>query len=559
MSNPTWPEGQPSPAGESSPVQGRGPSEPVHGAPDPAQGWPYPQAGNLAYPPSPYGPPAQEFGAPGAAGAAGEYPYPRPAAPSQPLYGQPFGSGQYPPAAPFGQPGAPSQGYPSGYGGAYSRPLANEEPTVANSAFGQPAGPSAPMYGYQGAPSVPMYGYQTAPSVPMYGQQGQWGPPSQGFPGAPGPFAAPPARKSRKGLWIALAAVVVLLAVVGSGAVVVVTQLGAPAAAAVQFCNTLKTQNYGAAYDMFSTSLRQQVSEPDFTQGAHTLDTVQGTVTACGQSTASSAYSYSFGASTATVQTDVTRGTAGTLHGLLHLKQENGTWRVDRVDTSLLGVNLNALKTLGTFCEGLKAQNYTATYAMLVTVTQDEVSQSAFTTQGQIHDQIDGNVTTCAVTGIPPGNSDSQDDLMVGITRSKLSTQTGQVELSFEDGGWRVNVEDANLFGSDLGPLTVGNQFCADLKKGDYNGAYSLLSNDLKSAIGSEQTFASAITPPYGLQWGASTPDLTTYKASDTSASYDLSIKLVDPSSGQSAGVPTTLSFVKQGSNWQISDINFHS
>ena len=583
MSNPTWPEGQaPAPDGTSH-AEGQPPAEPHPYAPHAPQGWPNPQPANAM----PYGPPAQPEGF-GVPGPMGEYPYAAPAAPSQPLAGQPFGSGQYPPAqyppAPtFGQPGAPSQGFPGGYGGTFSRPLPPDDPTVANIPPGQPGASSTPLYGYQGAPSVPLYGQPAAPStplygqpgapstpfygqpaapsMPMYGQPGQWGPPSQGFPGAAGPFAAPPPsapRKSRKGLWITLGAVVVLLAIVGSGAAVVVTQLGAPAVAAVQFCTMLKTQNYDAAYGMFSSSLRQQFSEPDFAKGAQTLDSVQGTVTACGKSAASNAYSYSFGASTATVQTDLSRGTAGTLHGVVHLKQENGVWKVDDLDTSLLGVNLNALKTAGTFCDDLKSQDYSSAYTMLVTVLRDESSQSVFTSQAQLHDQIDGNVKTCAVTSIPAGNTDTQDDLMVAVTRSKLSTQTAQVELVIENGSWKINVEDAALFGSDLGPLSVGNQFCADLKKGDYAGAYNLLSGDLKSAIGSQQQFVSAVTPPNGLRWGNSSPDLSTYKVSGDSASYDVSIKIVDPASGASIAVPTTLSFTKQGTSWQISDINFH-
>jgi hypothetical protein len=113
----------------------------------------------------------------------------------------------YPPYPPYGQPGS----FP-GYGG--------EGPQQGYPAYGQPTGPSVPLYGQPAPPpGYPPYGQGQGapPTVPLYGQGapgGMHAPPSmpmygQGMP--PGYVMAPPARKSRVGLWVTLSLVAVLV------------------------------------------------------------------------------------------------------------------------------------------------------------------------------------------------------------------------------------------------------------------------------------------------------------------------------------------------------------
>ncbi len=229
------------------------------------------------------------------------------------------------------------------------------DPTAqASSPYGPPAAPSQPMYA---APSQPMY---AAPSQPMYAA------PSQPMDGAPGQFGqiAQPRKRSLKGLWIALAIVVVLLALAGGGVVYALTQLAAPAAAAISFCNDLKTQSYTPAYQLLSTKLQGQFTQVQFTQGSQALDGVEGTVTSCKQGTGN-AYAYSFGGTTATLLAVITRSKQGDLSGTIHLKSENGTWKVDGLDTSLLGANLASLQQTLTFCTALAAKDYSSAYSQL--------------------------------------------------------------------------------------------------------------------------------------------------------------------------------------------------
>jgi hypothetical protein len=66
--------------------------------------------------------------------------------------------------------------------------------------------------------------------------------------------------------------------------------------------------------------------------------------------------------------------------------------------------------------------------------------------------------------------------------------------------------------------------------------------------------FIAAFTLPKGLCWGGCTPHLDTYTASDSSASYDVDLKVVLTASVQSETTAITLSFVNDGSKWLLND-----
>jgi hypothetical protein len=393
-----------------------------------------------------------------------------------------------------------------------------------------------------------------------YGQPGQptptWtaGPPT--MPGAPVATMSPPTppKKSLRWLWITLGVIAALLVVVGGGGAFALSQYLAPATAAVSFCSDLKAQNYTAAYGLLSSNLKSQLTQDTFVQGSGELDTAEGKVTACGQASGSNVYTYSLGSSTAEVKASITRSTAGALEGVVHLKNENGSWKVDGLDTSLLGVSLGALQAAGAFCAAMQTQNYSAAYALLGAQAQAVVKQADFTQASTAHDAIDGPVNACGLAMLGPGNTDTSASLVVSITRSKLGAKQGALNLDVESGLWKIANIAPEIQGSNLDPLLVANQFCIDLVTGKYADAYSLLSAH-QHTLATEAQFASSIALPSPLKWSGCTPDYSTYTVSTTSASFKAALKFTDTANGQSASVNFKLSFVQEGGSWKLDDI----
>jgi hypothetical protein len=438
---------------------------------------------------------------------AGQQPYPAPyqTPGSQPLnpYGTPLDPGQT--ANPYLPPGT-------------------------NPPYGQPAGPSQPMY---------PYGQPAAPSQPMW-QQGPFGQPSA-------PPAAP--KRSRTWLWITLAVVVVLLAGLGGGAVFAIQQLQAPANVAVQFCNDLKTQDYASAYGLLGSSLQGQYTGDQFKQGSQILDTVEGPVTACKQASGSNAYSYSLGASSATLSAVITRAKQGDLTGTLHLASQNGTWKVSAVDTSLLGVNLGALATAGTFCQALQAKDYSTAYGLLGSTAQSQISQADFQASTVIWDQLDGPVTGCTLTGLGAGNSDTAAALTVSLTRQTRGAQSGSLGMDVEGGAWKISQVDSTLFGTDLDPLIVGTAFCDAIVATKFDVAYALLTSDLQGQYSKAQ-FADIFRLPAGIKYVSCAPKLSTYKVNGSDANLDMTVKINN--GGTNENHTFKLALTKEGTDWKI-------
>ena len=496
--------------------------------------------------PSPYGPapsqPASPFGSsndPGQHGQYGQYGQygQQPPAQTPNPYEQPGSQSGYPaspyeqtggatyPSSPYGQPAAPSRPMSS-----YSQ----DDPTVQSTPFSRPAAPSQPMY---------PYGQPAAPSQPL-APYGQFGPSTYAPP-------QPPQRKrSLTWLWITLGALVVLIAAGGGGAIYVVSQLVAPAAAATQFCNDLKTQSYDAAYTLLSSSMRAQYSHDQYVQGNQALDQLEGQVTACKPQTSGSGYHYGFGATTAAVAASISRNKqSSSLTGSLRLVSEGGAWKVSAVDTSLLGVNLGALQTATAFCSAAQSKDY-ATATSLIDSSL-KVAQTDWATW----DQIGGTISKCELQGLGTGNTDSAASFEVSVSRASGGNQTGALGLALESGAWKVSSIDAGLLGPDTGPLKVGAQFCHDILTANYSDAFGLFSSGLQKAVGSKDKLAADFALPSGVYFANCAPKLSTYKVSGTSGGYDAILKLSNGS--QSANVTMSLNFIEDGSAWKVDGWNF--
>ena len=459
------------------------------------------------------------------------------------------------------RPGSGQGGYSSGGQGGYGG--------YGEQGYGQPGSPSQPYVGrpsqpYAGRPSQPYGGQygQAGTPPPPYEQYGQPGAPSQPFYGQPTTFTQPPApKKSRRGLKIALiviSIVLVLGAIGGGAAAFFINQFAAPGVAALQFCNQLKAQSYDDAYGMLSSGLKAKYTQTNFRAGVTALDTAEGKVTGCQQAQGSNSYSYSLGASTATVSAQLTRAMQGNLTGALHLKNENGSWKVDSIDTALLGVNIGALQASGAFCAAMQSQDYAAAYALLDSAQQGLVSQADFVASGKLHDQIDGSVTKCALAKVPTGNTDQLTRLTIDLTRATLVDRTGDVTLKFEGAAWKVDTTDAALNGTDLRPLIVGAQLCTLFAADKFGDAYSLFSSSFQQNVSKDQfvaNFSSYQCMP--VKWTCDTPDLKTYTVSNTSASVVVPITDAIPSLGPTAKFTGKykVEFTLENSGWKISDI----
>jgi hypothetical protein len=355
-------------------------------------------------------------------------------------------------------------------------------------------------------------------------------------------------------LWITVGAIAAAVLVVGGGGALAFAQYKAPGNAATQFCTDLKTQSYSMAYDLLSAGQQTQFSRDQFVQGSQTLDQVEGTVVSCQLANTSGAYGYRLGSGSATLATVVTRAKVGSLRGAVHLKSESGAWKIDGVDTSLLGVNLHALQTAGAFCAAMQGQSYTTAYALLDNAAQAAVTQDAFVQAAQAHDQIDGAITACQLIALGNANTDANASLMVSITRAKLGQRMGTMSLDVQAGAWKIATISPELQGTDLGPLQVGLRMCADLLAGNYAAVYDLTSSGFQANVARAQV-VTYFTVPSPLKYASCKPDLTTYKVSGDQASYDFEITLVDTSTGQVLGFPFTLYFVDENGAWKLDGI----
>lgn len=174
-------------------------------------------------------------------------------------------------------------------------------------------------------------------------------PPTQYIPPAneQAPPVPPPAqqswrpapRGSRRGIWIALAIVGVVL-VLGCGACLAAAIAGVgffaktisgPSTAANAYYQALKGQDYPQAFSYIdasgiSSQQGQQVTQEAFSILAQEVDTASGKIVRFSQTNVS--VNGTNGASIALVTMSVTRSIKGTYTVQLQLKEENGVWKI---------------------------------------------------------------------------------------------------------------------------------------------------------------------------------------------------------------------------------------
>jgi hypothetical protein len=459
----------------------------------------------------------------------GRDPYGRPASSSGRRYGA-------------DEPTRPSSDWDAGGGYGYGQPEADTwgKYTRSNTHWRGGAGP----VGYRNIPE----GAAGPNSMPRNKQYGvPWGP-EQRWDMVP----ALPKKRSRRKLWVTLCVIAAVLILACSGIGFVAVQFFAPAFQVGLFCGSLQTQRYATGYTLLSTELRNQLSSNDFVTDGQTLDAIEGVVQKCG----TGSYSFSVGASTATVAVSFTRATAGTLQGNIHLKNENG-WKVDRLDASLLGVSLGALQTATAYCAALQVASYTAAYALLGKSLTAHTTAVQYAQESGWHDTLDGPVSECAVTALGSANSETETaaSMTLSITRGKLGAKKDTVALDVEGGAWKVSTLGPGLQGSDLGALDTATRFCADIKSASYTDLYGLLSDNAKGGS-SEADFASVFSGNYnGIKWDDCAPTVSSFKLSGDSATLSATLTVTNLNTNQTRSGPVSFSFARNNGAWLLDNL----
>ncbi len=373
---------------------------------------------------------------------------------------------------------------------------------------------------------------------------------------------------------VAAVVVVSLILAAGVGGFIQARQQDAPI---TQFCSALQAQNYDSAYKLLSGDLRGQFTGPvQFQQVMTILDTAsggKGKVTVCNLN--AQVLWASPIASSASRSLLIRRQTD--LQGSVQVVQDQGGWKVDKVDESLLSVSLGAVAAAVGYCNALQNLDFGSAYQTLsnqALVSFPGVASSQDFTRLQIlHYVVDGQITACNVTVIEEGNHDcgagsGEANLDMDITRANVGTERGKMTLIGQAGQgkqcakWLIDSIDPKLQGTDVGPLQVGYQLCDDLAKADgLQEAYTkLFSSGYKAQVPLPQFEKLFPFPTLARDtYGGCFPDFSTYKPPQSSASLNVGVNVLSGSTGgsppQAPILHMALGLTKKDSQWVISSI----
>jgi hypothetical protein len=315
-------------------------------------------------------------------------------------------------------------------------PQTQVEPTVY-AGFGQGSNPSYPPV----AAATPPYMGNS------FGvQQGGYAPP-------------PPVQKpSRRGLWIALSAIVGILLI---GAIVFsvigYVNRSTPTKTLNAFCNALKGGNYQTAYNQLSSGLQAKFgSEAQFAAG-YSTNAGLGKITGC------TVGNVDDGAGTGTLSYSLSGGSSSSLVVDYTLIDENGVSKINAQHP-----RSNPALTLTTYCNAMVGGDYQTAYNQFSSSAQSQIGTeaqfAAFATSLKLKDCTVSNVNDTAGTGT------------VTYIRGDGNKVSAVETLVKENGTWKIK---AQQFISS--PTETLLTYCSALKTQDYQTAYSQLSSSAQS------------------------------------------------------------------------------
>jgi hypothetical protein len=327
-----------------------------------------------------------------------------------------------------------------------------------------------------------------------------------------------------------------------------------------RFCTDLKAQNYEAAFPLLSEKLQAQFSagqqnHQQFVEIMKTFDNISGKVSDC--HLAETIHNpvvlpwVSTGERFYLIQRNLqTQGRVALV------RDESQTWRINELDPSFLSINLGVVARVVSYCGALEDLNFGSAFHAQTSSLGSE-DPSGFTQAEIDHEQVDGLVTDCKVSGLPPNVKQTSTDahVILDLKRANLNESlSGQVDLKQIQGQWMIGQIDSHLQGTDIGPLQLGETLCSDLAKAPSGlaDAYSLLSGDYQAHL-SEAQFAALFPKTY---YGC-LHDFSTYSVTPAHAFLNLGVKV---QTGGPAPTPTlniALEMTqRQDGRWQISHLS---
>ncbi len=393
-------------------------------------------------------------------------------------------------------------------------------------AMSQPFGEST-VYGgfYQG--SNPSYSPVVATPPPFRGDgyntpQGGYAP----YPPAPAPVPAqvPVKKPGRRGLWIALGAIVAVL-VIGAIAFGVLGYVNrsTPTKTLNAFCSSLKSGDYQAAYNQLSSGLQAKYgSETQFAAGFSNNGGL-GKVTNCTVNTVDD------GAGTGTISYNLSGG--NTLVVDYSLIYENGSSKINaqhpRSTPSL---------TLTTYCNALVMADYQTAYDQLSSSAQSQIGSEAqfAATAASI------KIKDCSVTNV----NDTTGTGAVTYVRGDGNKVSANETLVKENVTWKIS--DQQFISTPTETLLT---YCSALKAQDYQTAYDQLSSSQHSQQ-SEAQFAANFN-------GIKLTECTVSNVNDTAGTGTITYSISSGTSTVQVVLDYTL--VKENGSWKINNEQKHT
>jgi hypothetical protein len=330
---------------------------------------------------------------------------------------------------------------------------------------GYPGGyPNYPPQSDQGYGATPSYGGGRPDSYdrrqpPSYGAaQRPLSDPSSGrrYGDSREPSSAP-APKSRRGLLIGLSVAVVLVLLLVGGAVVLMayqsSEAAIPVAAANDYCQDLKAQNYTGAYAMLSSAYKAAINQTQYTQANSLHDQLDGKIKDCSVESAPAAgFSLTINNTAADLSAKITRNKA--FAGGISLIKEGDTWKINAVDESLQGTDVEPLAVGQNFCTALAAKNYTAAYGDFSARRQQAIgSQTDYANAMKANFNSGGvSITGCKMRldtySVAPADDTAAVTMELDV---KVSTSSGSqvqavpLKITFVKNGDQWKIDDAQV------------------------------------------------------------------------------------------------------------------
>jgi hypothetical protein len=381
---------------------------------------------------------------------------------------------------------------PTAYGGFsqespphYSPTIATPPPAYLGESYGQPQG-----------------GYAPYPSTP-----------------APVPPQAPQKKPGRRGLWIALSAVVgvLLLGAVALGVFGYVNR-STPTKTLNAFCSALKSGDYQTAYNQLSNGLQAQMGSEAAFAAAYASNGGLGKIHDCSVSNVDD------GAGTGTINYVLTGGTASSLVVDYTLINENGASKINAQHP-----RSTPTLTLNTYCNVLVTGDYQTAYNQFTSAAQGQIgTESAFAESAKAT-----GIKNCTFSNV----NDTAGTGTVTYLRGDGNTVSANETLVKENGTWKIN---AQQFIST--PTETLLTYCGALKSQDYQAAYDQLSSSQHHQQ-SEAQFAANFN-------GIKVTDCTVTNVNDTAGTGTIHYTLSNGS--KTAQIVLDYTLVKENGIWKI-------